>query len=1207
MENSTALEDNPWMAGAEQSSSQDGNPRIAISNSQTTTSKTTAHEQSSPESSDSDSDSTPDDICQDCRKEPGEWYCGACTQSYCERCWKKRPGHKKKNPDSANHMKVPYSKHVHFEDILHPNWDEVKRALMHEEDLQSLWFSITADAFENSGFGFDDFPRFSRLVAEHQARVDVDTCFPRLVSFVGKTGAGKSTLIRTMLEKPWLTDTEHGVKAKEVPVVGKRNSLVPASGDVHLYGDYLSERELPELDRPTFYADCEGFDGGAANPAGSFAYKSQQVKEAANRSNGRVRSALEEIIRLMFGQTRTRTLGRLSPDANKGKEPTREDFIKKLFPRLLYNFSDVVVFVVKEQQTLGNSILDILDWAFKSAASALNRATLPRLIVVINNADQSEIWDPKSARKMFFEDYKNVIEVDPNIKSLRESFIARGMEIKNLEDLFLKHYASLDVIFVPNGHIRSQLSKQLRTLYDIIQIRTRESQQKKHDARMLLPSQDQEYFFQLAFDHYVANIKNNEDKPFNFLAKMLKLHPMPNNLSNNFYRLFQAIYGAMEADANTGAAKAFLDLATPPVSSAIALNVARSDRRVPGKLAEVYQGGVDAHSDTHEGETYAKQVKKAISQICDWSRCEFANDRFQGRRCFLSRQGHGYDQHQDESGAVIGAGDFESEFVNVIQTQWEDAFLKSMDSVDRSIERAMLPLNWPSSQHSHLVHSLKQRNDATWDVHYSHLRALFHRLPSLADKTAHQLFLCFFCFREVPLQSLPCGHAICERCVKALVHCQLFSSENDKRVVALQQCPLHCEIQFFEPAPQLQLKPAFAGARVLTLDGGGVRGLIELKLLNAVQKELGGNIPIQRFFDLIGGTSTGGIIALGIGTKDWTLAHCEQLYPELCKSAFTTHGSAWSGNAWAYTFHGCRYQNVPFENKLKEVLGESRIMGLQHDTSLDLRSKVFVTSTKSDGNQPAIFTNYIRAIETEDTSTQKLLYDYEMKYDETLKLESWEVARATSAAPMYFRSFAKDGSPTYWDGGLCHNNPAWIARQEVFKIWPELSGPHPDILLSIGSGYVNESSKPRQPEQVQSKWSRHVQSKWSRVSGWFLNLGGLQTLNVLKATLLQNLDSEHAWKDRFSEYERELGNERRYFRLSPQCGTELPELDDLAAFESGELAKIADEYLADAGILIKTIVRRLITTSFYFEPDQPRQTTEDGQLFTGKCCSVLNC
>ncbi|KAH3860848.1 hypothetical protein DPMN_023771 [Dreissena polymorpha] len=52
--------------------------------------------------------------------------------------------------------------------------------------------------------------------------------------------------------------------------------------------------------------------------------------------------------------------------------------------------------------------------------------------------------------------------------------------------------------------------------------------------------------------------------------------------------------------------------------------------------------------------------------------------------------------------------------------------------------------------------------------------------------------------------------------------------------------------------------------RVLCLDGGGIRGIIILEILEAIEKEAGK--PIKDLFDWIGGTSTGGIIALGIAT-----------------------------------------------------------------------------------------------------------------------------------------------------------------------------------------------------------------------------------------------------------------------------------------------------------------------------------------------------
>jgi len=216
-----------------------------------------------------------------------------------------------------------------------------------------------------------------------------------------------------------------------------------------------------------------------------------------------------------------------------------------------------------------------------------------------------------------------------------------------------------------------------------------------------------------------------------------------------------------------------------------------------------------------------------------------------------------------------------------------------------------------------------------------------------------------------------------------------------------------------------------------------------------------------------------------------------------------------------------------------------------------------------------------------------------MVYDDALGFQSWEVARATSAAPGYFSNFTKDTSPMYWDGGLCHNNPAWIARQEIPKIWPGLCNPHPDILLSIGSGYKYEEQSPK---------SKRHEGVWGKIMGWVKQIGLFETFTVLKANFLQNLDSEYSWKGYFSEFERsqDPAVTNRYFRLNPRCEAELPDLDELAAFKNGVLEKTASQYIGEAGLLIKAIARRLIVTSFYFEPDQPPQETENGKLFVGR-------
>jgi patatin-like phospholipase/acyl hydrolase len=73
---------------------------------------------------------------------------------------------------------------------------------------------------------------------------------------------------------------------------------------------------------------------------------------------------------------------------------------------------------------------------------------------------------------------------------------------------------------------------------------------------------------------------------------------------------------------------------------------------------------------------------------------------------------------------------------------------------------------------------------------------------------------------------------------------------------------MHCWLCWEEKGErphQIQLKPRCAGARILTLDGGGIRGIIELSVLQALHKEvgLGEAFALREMFDLIVGTSTG--------------------------------------------------------------------------------------------------------------------------------------------------------------------------------------------------------------------------------------------------------------------------------------------------------------------------------------------------------------
>lgn len=69
------------------------------------------------------------------------------------------------------------------------------------------------------------------------------------------------------------------------------------------------------------------------------------------------------------------------------------------------------------------------------------------------------------------------------------------------------------------------------------------------------------------------------------------------------------------------------------------------------------------------------------------------------------------------------------------------------------------------------------------------------------------------------------------------------------------------------------------GLRILSMDGGGMKGLATVQVLKEIEKGTGKRI--HELFDLICGTSTGGMLAIALGVKLMTLNQCEEIYKNL--------------------------------------------------------------------------------------------------------------------------------------------------------------------------------------------------------------------------------------------------------------------------------------------------------------------------------------
>lgn len=130
----------------------------------------------------------------------------------------------------------------------------------------------------------------------------------------------------------------------------------------------------------------------------------------------------------------------------------------------------------------------------------------------------------------------------------------------------------------------------------------------------------------------------------------------------------------------------------------------------------------------------------------------------------------------------------------------------------------------------------------------AHRRLLYQHHKYLAHIKLEDT--CISCCARRPDVVLPCGHSICETCKR------IFSEpigDNSNRF-RLERC-LVCGVS--TGGIQFRTMPRTAAPRVLSLDGGGIRGLASLQFLQVLQDLVGLPYPIQHHFDIVYGTSSG--------------------------------------------------------------------------------------------------------------------------------------------------------------------------------------------------------------------------------------------------------------------------------------------------------------------------------------------------------------
>lgn len=208
--------------------------------------------------------------------------------------------------------------------------------------------------------------------------------------------------------------------------------------------------------------------------------------------------------------------------------------------------------------------------------------------------------------------------------------------------------------------------------------------------------------------------------------------------------------------------------------------------------------------------------------------------------------------------------------------------------------------------------------------------------------------------------------------------------------------------------------------RILSLSGGGFRGLFTAKVLAMLEErasnQSGEHKPIGRCFDLICGTSIGGILALAIGLEK-PMAKIVAMMEERGADVFPR-------SRWRQGWFWAKYGNRALQALVDDIFG-----GNEMD---DSRHRLLVPAVNYSAGAPQFFKtshceNFVAS-------------DYKMR----------DVAMATSAAPTYFPAYKLKKTDTlYVDGGLFGNNPSLFGMMEAVCY---LGRDMPDVhLLSIGT------------------------------------------------------------------------------------------------------------------------------------------------------------
>ena len=315
--------------------------------------------------------------------------------------------------------------------------------------------------------------------------------------------------------------------------------------------------------------------------------------------------------------------------------------------------------------------------------------------------------------------------------------------------------------------------------------------------------------------------------------------------------------------------------------------------------------------------------------------------------------------------------------------------------------------------------------------------------------------------------------------------------------------------------------PNVPSIKVLAIDGGGIRGILPAVILAELEKRLGK--PLHEVFDLIAGTSTGGIIALGLGTR------CRSGGPYNSKqllNLYIQNGAAIFKKNWLTPEKELilpKYSPDSLETTLTRFFQDTEFQAAL--------TPLLISSYDLQGQLPFFFKSH--RIAANPTYNWRLT----------------EIARATSAAPTFFPPLhlsREEKDYALVDGGVFVNNPSMAAYAEARSLYPDAGWV---VVVSVGTG------------------DRQDQITYASAKEWGLLGWAKQIVPVLMDSVSEAVD-----------YELRALPGCTYYRLQvPHLQEASADMDDVDPENLANLQSVATDYVSSASNVMTKICTELET------------------------------